>query len=131
MSIKLTFLFDGACPLCLKETSFLKSKDKSNHIRFVDIDKEDYSPKEFKGISYETAMLKLHGILDNGEIIKGIDVLAYAYDLIGLGWIYYPTKIPLISDLLNSIYSQWAKYRLHITGRDSLNKLCTTKCKKK
>jgi predicted DCC family thiol-disulfide oxidoreductase YuxK len=37
MQNKLIFLFDGGCPLCLRETNFLKSKDELNKIDFVDI----------------------------------------------------------------------------------------------
>ena len=28
MQNKLTFLYDGACPLCRRETNFLKGKDE-------------------------------------------------------------------------------------------------------
>ena len=37
MKNKLTFLFDGGCPLCLRETNFLKKRDILNQISFVDI----------------------------------------------------------------------------------------------
>ena len=85
MQDKFTFLFDGGCPLCLRETNFLKKKDISNKINFVDINSFDYDPSLFKNISYAAAMSNLHGILENGNIIRGLDVLAYSYKLIGLG----------------------------------------------
>ena len=77
MKNKLTFLFDGGCPLCLRETTFLKKKDISNKIRFVDINNENYIRSLFNDISYSEAMSNLHGILENGEIIRGLDVLAF------------------------------------------------------
>ena len=128
MNYKLTFLFDGACPLCLRETNFLKKKDKTKAINFVDIS-INYLPENFSNISYEQAMENLHGILSSGEIIFGVDVLAYSYELVGLGWIYFPTKIPIISNFIRYLYKYWAKYRLQITGRDNLEKLCESKCK--
>ena len=128
MHYKLTFLFDGICPLCLKETNFLKSKDIFNKIKFVDISNKNYKANLFQNISYTDAMNNLHGILENGEVIKGIDVLAYSYELIGLGWIYYPIKIPFISYLVKFTYRYWAKYRLQITGRSSSEKLCSSEC---
>ena len=97
MKNKLTFLFDGGCPLCLRETKFLKGRDMLNQIKFVDINDKNYNPIFFNDISYSEAMSNLHGILSNGEIIKGLDVLAYSYELIGLGWIYYPLKIKFLS----------------------------------
>ena len=63
MHNKLIFLFDGGCPLCLRETNFLKGKDILNKIQFVDINNSDYNPILFMNISYEEAMANLHGIL--------------------------------------------------------------------
>ena len=129
MQNKLIFLFDGGCPLCLRETNFLKTKDNLNKIDFVDINNVNYNPNLFKDISYAEAMSNLHGILENGNIIKGLDVLAYSYELIGLGWVYYPLKIKLLAPVLRLFYKYWAKYRLKITGRSNIEKLCTSKCK--
>ena len=127
MNYKLTFLYDGACPLCLRETNFLKIKDTKKFINFVDISK-NYIPENFKNISYKKAMTNLHGILSSGKVIFGVDVLAYSYELVGLGWIYYPTKLPILSNLIRFLYKYWAKYRLKLTGRDNLEKICESKC---
>ena len=88
MQKKFVFLFDGGCPLCLRETNFLKNKDALNKINFVDINNEDYNPVLFENISYAEGMSTLHGVLENGDIIKGLDVLAYSDELVGLGWVY-------------------------------------------
>ncbi len=130
MKKKLTFLFDGGCPLCLRETNFLKKRDISNQIAFVDINSKDYSQSSFNNITYSEAMSNLHGIMENGETIKGLDVLAYSYELIGLGWVYYPLKIKFLSPILRMLYRYWAKYRLQITGRSNIEKLCTSKCER-
>ena len=128
MKNKFIFLFDGGCPLCLRETRFLKKRDLLSRINFVDINNDSYNPKIFQNISYKEAMSNLHGILENGEIIKGLDVLAYSYELIGLGWVYYPLKIEFLAPLLRLFYQYWAKYRLKITGRSNIEKLCTSEC---
>ena len=129
MDYKLTFLYDGACPLCLKETNFLKSKDLARSILFVDIS-NNYVPSYYLNISYQKAMANLHGITQNGEIIIGVDVLAYAYELVGLGWIYYPTKIPIFSNIVNFFYKYWAKYRLRLTGRNLNQIVCDANCER-
>ena len=128
MKNKLTFLFDGGCPLCLRETTFLKKRDTLNQISFIDINNKDYDQSLFNNISYSEAMLNLHGIMDNGEIIRGLDVLAYSYELVGLGWVYYPLKIKFLSPILRLVYRYWAKYRLKITGRSNLEKICASQC---
>ncbi len=127
MDHKLTFLYDGGCPLCLRETNFLKKKDTKKFINFVDIS-NNYFPQNFKNISYEQAMDNLHGILGSGEIIFGVDVLAYSYELVGLGWIYFPTKLPILSNLIRFLYKYWARYRLKLTGRDNLKNICNSNC---
>ena len=128
MKKKLTFLFDGGCPLCLRETNFLKKRNFSNQILFIDINSKDYDQSLFSNISYSKAMSNLHGIMENGQIIKGLDVLAYSYELVGLGWVYYPLKIKFLSPILRLVYRYWAKNRLQITGRSDIEKLCTSQC---
>ena len=128
MQNKFVFLFDGGCPLCVRETSFLKKKDTSNKINFVDINDKGYKPVLFKDITYSEAMSNLHGILENGTIIKGIEVLAHTYEVIGLGWVYYPLKIKFLAPVLRLFYQYWAKNRLKITGRSNIEKLCTSEC---
>ena len=128
MKNKLTFLFDGGCPLCLRETNILKKRDISNQISFIDINSKDYHQSLYNDISYSEAMSNLHGILGNVEIIRGLDVLAYSYELVGLGWVYYPLKVKFLSPILRLVYRYWAKYRLQITGRSDIEKLCTSQC---
>ena len=129
MQNKFIFLFDGGCPLCLRETKFLKKKDVSNKINFVDIDSDNYNPELYQDISYAQAMSNLHGILENGDIIKGLEVLSYAYKLVGLGWVYYPLKIDFLAPVMRLFYQLWARYRLKITNRSNIEKLCTFECK--
>ena len=129
MQDKFIFLYDGGCPLCLRETRFLKKRDFSNKINFVDINDDSYNPIIYKDISYKQAMSNLHGILESGDIIKGLDVLAYSYKLIGLGWVYYPLKIDFLAPVLRLFYQYWAKYRLLITGRSNIEKLLKCECK--
>ena len=111
-----------------ERNKFSKKRDISNQIDFIDINSKDYDQTLFNEISYAEAMSNLHGIMGNGEIIRGLDVLAYSYELIGLGWVYYPLKIKFLSPILRLVYRYWAKYRLQITGRPNIEKLCTTKC---
>ena len=125
--MKLTFLYDGACPLCKREVNFLRKRDKLSKIRFIDINSEQYNSKNFANISYPTAMANLHGILTNGKVITGIDVLVYSYELVGLGWIYLPVKVPIVYKIMTIFYKFWAKHRLKFTGRND-QIFCSTNC---
>ena len=77
MKNKLTFLFDGGCPLCLRETNFLKKRDTLNQIAFIDINSKDYDQSLFNDISYSEAMSNLHGIIENGEIILSYRLISH------------------------------------------------------
>ena len=124
---KLTLLFDGGCPLCVREVKFLRSRDKLENISFVDIDSTDYKPKLYSGIGYKEAMGRIHAINESGEILKDVAVFREAYRLVGLGWIYAPTKLPLLGSLIDQVYKVWAQWRLPLTRRPSLDQLCIEK----
>jgi predicted DCC family thiol-disulfide oxidoreductase YuxK len=125
----LTILYDGGCPLCLREVKLLGRKDKECHgeqlkLAFVDIDRSDYNPDNYAGISYREAMGRIHAIDAGGAVLRDIEVFRRAYALIGLGWIYAPTQWPLLRPMTNLAYGLWADLRLRITGRPSLEILC-------
>jgi predicted DCC family thiol-disulfide oxidoreductase YuxK len=118
---KVKLLFDGACPLCVREVNFLKRKDGDRHlIKFVDIAAEDYDPTDNANIDFETAMGRIHAILPNGEIVQNVEVFRQIYDILGIGWIYAVTRLPIIGWLADLLYGVWADYRLLLTGRANL-----------
>ena len=124
---KLTIFFDGGCPLCKREVDFLQSKNQKGSLRFIDINTSDFSSDLKFGITYKQAMDRIHAMKSDGSVIKDIKVFQEAYSLIGLGWIYAPTKLPILDKFIEFIYGLWAKYRLKITLRPSIEKLCAEK----
>ncbi len=124
---KLTLLFDGGCPLCQREVAFLRSRDCFNNIAFVDIDSPGYNPELYCGISYRKAMGRIHAISDSGEIFKDVRVFREAYRLIGMGWIYSPTTWPVLGAMADIFYRLWARWRLPLTFRPSLDQLCESR----
>ena len=91
----------------------------------VDINSSDFSLYLKNGITYRKAMERIHVLKSDVSVIKDIKAFQEAYDLIGLGWIYAPTRFPVFDKFFESIYKLWAKYRLKITFRSSLEKLFT------
>lgn len=125
-SWKIKLLYDGECPLCLREVNFLQQRDAGRGlVAFVDIADPAYNPEEHGGIDYETAMGRIHGIMSDGKILKNIEVFRTIYEILGMGWIYAPTRLPMINILANQIYILWADLRLKLTGRPSLATLVT------
>jgi len=129
-TVKLTIFFDGGCPLCKREVDFLQSRNQKGYLKFIDINNSDFSIDFKYGITYKQAMDRIHALKTDGSIIKDIKVFQEAYSLIGLGWIYAPTKIPIFYKFIEFVYRVWAKYRLKLTFRPSIKKLCAERgCK--
>lgn len=126
---QLTLLYDGGCPLCLREVNVLLRRDSRLHphsqrLAFVDIDASDYDADAHGGISYREAMGRIHGLCADGTVLQDVAVFRAAYRLVGLGWLYAPTDWPLLKGVVDVAYGLWARWRLRITGRPDLDQLC-------
>lgn len=118
---KIKLLYDGECPLCLREVNFLQKRDGGRGlVDFVDIADDSYSAEENGGVDYETAMGRIHGVLPDGTVVKNVEVFRRVYEVLGMGWVYALTKLPILGWLANFIYGIWADLRLTLTGRPSL-----------
>ena len=124
---KLTIFFDGGCPLCKREIDFLQSRNQKGYLKFIDINNPDFSLDFKYGITYKQAMERIHALRSDGSVIKDIKVFQEAYSLIGLGWIYAPTKFPIFDKLIELIYALGEKYRLKLTFRPSIEKVCAAR----
>ena len=119
----LTCLYDGECPLCMKEINWLKRKDIKENIEWVDISEDDYDPSKHGNIDYRTAMESMHVLDKDGNVKKSIHAFKPMYDEVGLGWLWTWTKLPILSNISSFAYDQWAKYRTKITGRPPLDQV--------
>lgn len=119
---KIKMLYDGECPLCMREVNMLRERSKSygDGIKFVDVCADDYAPEENSNIDFETAMGRIHAIRQDGEILTNIGAFRALYEEVGLGWVYAITYYQPWASILDSVYAFWAKYRLPITGRPPL-----------
>ncbi|MCA2683487.1 MAG: DUF393 domain-containing protein [Microcystis sp. M038S2] len=130
-SWKIKLLYDGECPLCLREVNFLQKRDAGRGlVAFVDIAAEDYNPEENGGISFAAAMGRIHAVLADGTILQNVEVFRQVYDILGIGWIYAATKWPVIGFLVDIIYEIWASWRLTLTGRPNLTTILAERQKR-
>ncbi len=128
---RIKLLYDGECPLCVKEVNFLLKKDAGRGlVNFIDISDDNYRAEENSGIDYETAMGRIHGILPDGKVIKNVAVFREIYAILGMGWVYRITKNPIIGRIADLIYGIWADYRLKLTGRQPLEIIVKERSKK-
>jgi predicted DCC family thiol-disulfide oxidoreductase YuxK len=128
---KIKLLYDGECPLCVREVNFLTKKDAGRGIiNFVDITELDYDPEANAKIDYATAMGRIHAILADGTVIKNVEVFRRIYEELGIGWVYGITKLPLIGAIADWLYGIWADWRLKLTKRPELTKIIAEREKK-
>jgi len=120
-SWQIELLYDGQCPLCLREVNFLQMRDAGRGlVAFVDIADDRYSPEAHGGVDFETAMGRIHAVLPDGTVIKNVEVFRRVYEILGMGWIYAATKLPIIGSIVDKLYEIWADWRLTLTGRPDL-----------
>ena len=128
---KIKLLYDGECPLCVREVNFLTKKDAGRGIvKFVDIADLDYDPQDHAGIDFATAMGRIHAVLPDNTVIKDIEVFRRVYEELGMGWIYAVTKLPILGAIADWLYGIWADWRLKLTGRPDLDVVITKRQEK-
>ncbi len=120
-SWQIELLYDGECPLCVREVNFLKKRDAGRGlVAFVDIASDRYTPEAHGGVDFETAMGRIHAVLPDGTVVKNVEVFRRVYEILGMGWIYAMTKLPIIGSIADTLYEIWADWRLALTGRPDL-----------
>lgn len=113
---RIKVLYDGECPLCLREIRFLRRRDRRGWIAFEDISAAGFDPSRY-GLDHATLMARIHGVLPDGTVIEGVEVFRRLYQQVGLGWLLAPTRWPVLSRVFDAAYRTFARHRLRITGR--------------
>lgn len=120
----LTLFYDGFCPLCLAEMRKLKSLDKKNNLTFIDIQHPDFST-DYPELDWKALDARIHGQLDNGQMVTGLDVTYLAWKLVGKGWVYAPLRWPVFRWFADKFYVFFAKHRYRISYLLTGKKRCT------
>ncbi len=118
---QIKLLYDSACPLCMREVNFLQRRDAGRGlVAFVDIGDDSYNPAEHGHVSFAAAMGRIHAVLPDGTVVKNVEVFRRIYAVLGMGWVYAATKLPVIGAFVDRLYELWADRRLALTGRPDL-----------
>ncbi|MFT6085154.1 MAG: putative DCC family thiol-disulfide oxidoreductase YuxK [Glaciecola sp.] len=109
-----TLFYDGLCPLCEKEMTHLIKRDKDKKIVFEDISLPDFSQR-YPDLCLQELNARIHGQLDDGTMITGLDVTHKAWSLVGVTWLYAPLRWPVIRWFADKLYLVFAKHRYKIS----------------
>lgn len=119
-------LYDGDCPLCLKEVNWLRKYNHHERLILENISDKDFNAGKYNKTINEL-MGSIHGVYPNGKIISGMEVFRQAYRAVGLGWIFAPTAWPVLKIFFDISYKIFARYRIKIGkyfGRTCSSKRC-------
>lgn len=125
--MQLTLFYDSRCPLCLAEMRQLQAYDETGRLHFIDLNTDDFRQR-YPHIDPDQANRILHGELDNGEILVGLDVTYRAWSLVGKHKWLAMLRWPIIRYLADGVYLIFARYRygisLLLTGQSRCNGQC-------
>jgi len=124
-----TIYFDGDCPFCVREISWLlrRSARHGGRLKAIDIAAAEFDPVAH-GADRESFMARIHGRLGDGPLIDGMQVFREAYRAVGLGWLTAPTGWPLLRPLFDLGYRIFARHRVRLGGlfgRSCRDGVCT------
>ena len=54
----------------------------------------------------------LHAVTGDGTILKGVDAVREAYRAVGLGWVLWPTRLPVLRTMTDYMYRLFARNRI-------------------
>lgn len=113
----LRLLFDGGCPLCVREARFLRRLDKGRGLlEFEDITSPDFDASRY-GLTPEQVHGAMHAIGGDGRVHVGMDVFRRAYRAVGLGWTIGWTGWAGFRPIVDGGYRWFARNRHRLTGR--------------
>ena len=119
----LTLFYDGACPLCKREVSWISKRTSS--VVYVDIAASDFAVEDYvSDLKHSDLMREIRGLDVNGELVTGMDVFRLLYNDAGLGFLAWVTSLPLLSPSFDAAYRVFARVRLWHRKRDSSCERC-------
>lgn len=118
--MRLTIFYDGGCPLCMAEMRQLQASDRDGKLVFVNLHDVDFAER-YPHIDPVRADRLLHGQLESGELLHGLDVTCLAWSLVGKHKWLSVLRWPILRPLSDLAYRLFARYRHGIsrllTGR--------------
>ena len=120
----LTIFYDSQCPLCMAEMRLLESHNNDKRLKLIDLHDDNFS-KHYPYINKLKAMDILHGELDTGELLLGLDVTCKAWNLVGKHKWLMILRWPIIRILADATYLFFARYRSQISQLLTGKRLCS------
>jgi predicted DCC family thiol-disulfide oxidoreductase YuxK len=106
-------LYDGECPLCVREVKWLQRWNRSGHLAFEDFSGAGFDPARY-ATTREELMQAMHGVFPDGRMVRAVEAFREAYSLVGLGWLLAPTRWPVLRPIFDALYRVFARHRVRL-----------------
>ncbi|WP_062267079.1 thiol-disulfide oxidoreductase DCC family protein [Endozoicomonas arenosclerae] len=115
--MKIRVLYDGLCPLCVKEVARWRNARFSSEVEWFDITGQEKVLEDW-GIDPQKALLELHTMTDSGQVYTSIDSYALLLkELPRWSWLGRFMSLPGLKQFLKWTYDWMTKVRLKKEGR--------------
>ncbi len=114
----LTLLYDGACPVCRLEMTEMMRRNTCGLLRFADMSAPGFDLSAFthtQAAAWAEINAELHGLKPDGSFVIGVETVRLAYEAVGLGAIWRPTRWPVLNGLAQLAYRLFARHRQRIS----------------
>ncbi|GAA0853995.1 DUF393 domain-containing protein [Aliiglaciecola litoralis] len=88
----------------------LHSLDKQQNLNLVDIHSSEFD-SQYPMFDKQQLDARIHGLLEDGTIVTGLDATYHAWQRVGKGWVYAPLRWPVIRWFADLGYRLFARYR--------------------
>ncbi len=103
--------YDGKCGLCRREIAYYKKRDTQSLIDWIDV-MEDRKILQQHQISEATALKHMHALMEDGQLVKGMDAFIAIWQRIpGWQWAASTANVKPIKILLDLVYEVFAYVR--------------------
>jgi len=98
--------------------------DRKGRLIFTDIAASGFDGHATVGLSYEQLMAEIHGRTAAGEVVTGVEVFRQLYGRVGLRYVVWVTRVPVLRRMFDVAYVLFARNRLRLTGRCPKGEAC-------
>jgi predicted DCC family thiol-disulfide oxidoreductase YuxK len=112
----LTLYYEGACPMCRAEMANLMLRNTRGELQFVDISDPAFDAVP-PGLTLDDLLALAHARTADGRIVKGVEVFRLAYAAVGLEWVSFAMRLPVLGGVLDRAYPVLARNRHRLPRR--------------